>query len=86
MIGETDQPSDPLATALPTPANAESAAASTAAGTAATVPIATAPIATNVAIDTVAHAGAMTKEIGGRDGLDPVRYGDWEKNGRCIDF
>lgn len=18
--------------------------------------------------------------------LDPVRYGDWEKNGRCIDF
>lgn len=28
-----------------------------------------------------------SKEIGGRrDGLDPVRYGDWEKNGRCIDF
>lgn len=26
------------------------------------------------------------KEIGGRGGLDPVRYGDWEKNGRCIDF
>jgi hypothetical protein len=26
------------------------------------------------------------KEIGGRDGPDPVRYGDWEKNGRCIDF
>jgi len=25
-------------------------------------------------------------EIGGRGGLDPVRYGDWEKNGRCIDF
>ena len=25
-------------------------------------------------------------EIGGRDGPDPVRYGDWEKNGRCIDF
>ena len=21
-----------------------------------------------------------------RGGLDPVRYGDWEKNGRCIDF
>lgn len=19
-------------------------------------------------------------------GLDPTRYGDWEKNGRCIDF
>jgi len=26
------------------------------------------------------------KEIGGRDGPEPVRYGDWEKNGRCIDF
>lgn len=27
------------------------------------------------------------KEVGGRpDGLDPTRYGDWEKNGRCIDF
>lgn len=20
------------------------------------------------------------------DQLDPTRYGDWEKNGRCIDF
>jgi len=28
-----------------------------------------------------------TAEIGGRKiGLDPTRYGDWEKNGRCIDF
>ncbi|WP_200894021.1 DUF1674 domain-containing protein [Xanthomonas sp. MUS 060] len=26
------------------------------------------------------------KEIGGRGGLEPTRYGDWEKNGRCIDF
>ena len=25
-------------------------------------------------------------EVGGRGGLDPTRYGDWEKNGRCIDF
>ncbi len=26
-------------------------------------------------------------EIGGRkNGLDPTRYGDWEMNGRCIDF
>ena len=25
-------------------------------------------------------------EQGGREGPDPVRYGDWEKNGRCIDF
>lgn len=25
-------------------------------------------------------------EIGGRRGPEPTRYGDWEKNGRCIDF
>lgn len=26
------------------------------------------------------------KEIGGRGGPDPTRYGDWEKAGRCVDF
>ena len=26
------------------------------------------------------------EEIGGRGGLEPTRFGDWEKNGRCIDF
>lgn len=26
------------------------------------------------------------KEMGGRDGPEPTRYGDWEKGGRCIDF
>ncbi|MCG8434938.1 MAG: DUF1674 domain-containing protein [Gammaproteobacteria bacterium] len=31
--------------------------------------------------------GVRPKEVGGRkDGLEPTRYGDWEKNGRCIDF
>lgn len=30
---------------------------------------------------------ALPVEIGGREsGLEPTRYGDWEKNGRCIDF
>ena len=30
---------------------------------------------------------APVREIGGRkDGPEPTRYGDWEKNGRCIDF
>ena len=28
----------------------------------------------------------LPKEIGGRDGPEPTRFGDWEKNGRCIDF
>lgn len=27
-----------------------------------------------------------TREIGGRNGPEPTRFGDWEKNGRCIDF
>jgi hypothetical protein len=26
------------------------------------------------------------KEIGGQEGPDPTRYGDWEKNGRVSDF
>jgi hypothetical protein len=26
------------------------------------------------------------EEIGGRKGPDPTRYGDWEVNGRCVDF
>lgn len=26
------------------------------------------------------------KEIGGRKGPEPTRFGDWEKDGRCIDF
>lgn len=29
---------------------------------------------------------ALPREIGGREGLEPTRYGDWEKNGRCVDF
>jgi hypothetical protein len=28
----------------------------------------------------------IVREIGGRGGLEPTRYGDWEKAGRCIDF
>ena len=29
---------------------------------------------------------AMPPEFGGRDGPEPVRYGDWEKKGLAIDF
>ena len=25
-------------------------------------------------------------ELGGRDGPEPVRYGDWEKKGIAVDF
>jgi len=37
-----------------------------------------------------ASAGALpaaAREFGGRkDGTEPTRFGDWEKNGRCVDF
>ncbi len=26
------------------------------------------------------------KEIGGPSGPEPTRYGDWERNGICVDF
>ncbi len=28
----------------------------------------------------------LPEELGGRDGPEPVRYGDWEKKGLAIDF
>eukprot|EP00246_Nothoceros_aenigmaticus_P008392 TRINITY_DN2303_c0_g1_i1.p1 TRINITY_DN2303_c0_g1~~TRINITY_DN2303_c0_g1_i1.p1 ORF type:complete len:111 (-),score=26.88 TRINITY_DN2303_c0_g1_i1:733-1065(-) len=28
----------------------------------------------------------QTGEIGGPKGLEPTRFGDWEKGGRCTDF
>lgn len=28
----------------------------------------------------------LPPELGGRDGPEPVRYGDWEKKGIAIDF
>ncbi|MBB5877319.1 MULTISPECIES: DUF1674 domain-containing protein [unclassified Xanthomonas] len=36
--------------------------------------------------DTPPQTPPAPREIGGRGGLEPTRYGDWEKNGRCIDF
>jgi hypothetical protein len=31
-------------------------------------------------------AGALPTESGGPQGPEPTRFGDWERNGRCIDF
>ena len=28
----------------------------------------------------------LPTELGGRDGPEPVRYGDYEKKGLCVDF
>ena len=30
--------------------------------------------------------GEVEREVGGPKGLEPTRYGDWEKAGRCFDF
>lgn len=31
-------------------------------------------------------SGDLPPEVGGRGGADPARFGDWEINGRAIDF
>lgn len=33
-----------------------------------------------------AAALELPPELGGRDGPEPVRYGDWEKKGIAVDF
>jgi hypothetical protein len=33
-----------------------------------------------------AASAPRPKEVGGPPGPEPTRYGDWEKNGRCVDF
>jgi hypothetical protein len=32
------------------------------------------------------EASALPKELGGRNGPEPTRYGDWEKKGIASDF
>ena len=36
--------------------------------------------------DDAGNPPARPPEQGGRKGPEPTRYGDWELNGRCIDF
>lgn len=33
-----------------------------------------------------AKSAPLPPELGGRDGPEPVRFGDWEKKGIAIDF
>ncbi|MEO9078162.1 MAG: DUF1674 domain-containing protein [Rhodanobacter sp.] len=44
-------------------------------------PASTTPETTAIPVDP-----ARDKADAERPALDPTRYGDWEKNGRCIDF
>ena len=32
------------------------------------------------------QATSGKREFGGPKGLEPTRYGDWERKGRCVDF
>ncbi len=36
--------------------------------------------------NTAAVGGPRPRELGGREGPEPTRFGDWELRGRCIDF
>ncbi len=36
--------------------------------------------------EAAAARGEPTTETGGPQGLEPTRYGDWERAGRCVDF
>ena len=31
-------------------------------------------------------ASSKPSEVGGPKGPEPTRYGDWERDGRCVDF
>ncbi|MDE2136989.1 MAG: DUF1674 domain-containing protein [Gammaproteobacteria bacterium] len=53
---------------------------------AAPVPPPSAAVPAPVSGDPAAAPPARAREIGGVAGPDPTRFGDWEKNGRCIDF
>jgi hypothetical protein len=48
------------------------------------------PNAAEPVADAPADPGSQTtkrpREIGGPSGLEPTRYGDWERNGRVSDF
>ena len=33
-----------------------------------------------------AKEATLPPELGGREGPEPVRYGDWEKKGLAVDF
>jgi len=50
------------------------------------------PIAPSAPADASAPAAlpqlpaGKKREVGGREGPDPTRFGDWELRGRCIDF
>jgi hypothetical protein len=50
-------------------------------------PVANPPPRTDAKSDhDAARLSKRPREIGGPSGLEPTRYGDWERNGRVSDF
>ncbi|MBM3484512.1 MAG: DUF1674 domain-containing protein [Alphaproteobacteria bacterium] len=47
-----------------------------------------APAPSSAATENPSADGARkpTGETGGPKGPEPTRFGDWERNGRCVDF
>jgi hypothetical protein len=76
MTKTPEKPSTAPATDAPV------AGAGAGAGAAAPAPDAGTPDTATSETDT----NKAPREIGGREGPDPTRYGDWEKAGRCVDF
>ena len=74
---------DDAKSATSTRINSETGPATSAAADAANPPSAAAPDGASSATQPVAGRQA---EYGGPKGLEPTRYGDWERNGRCCDF
>lgn len=37
-------------------------------------------------VDTAKLNADKPREVGGPKGPEPTRFGDWERNGRCVDF
>jgi hypothetical protein len=55
------------------------------------LPVSTEPRATDSPGDVRPTSGppspaTRVPEIGGPKGPEPTRFGDWERNGRCVDF
>ena len=75
-------PSRPMSSRVPTvEVGTESAPLAPVSESSAPTAAASSPIVPPSAV-----APAPSREIGGRDGPEPTRFGDWEKGGRCIDF
>jgi hypothetical protein len=44
------------------------------------------PLTDTLGEDSSKQPNIIKGETGGPKGPEPTRYGDWERNGRCIDF